>query len=499
LIRCRPDEVGVDSPALLSGIDDLVADRFELHSVMVAKAGNVICEKWWWPAGPDRPHGLQSATKSFVASAVGLAVAEGAIGLDTRVADVLCDDLPREIGDKLARVKVADLLTMRGGNAAGISGATSRKAIGSLVRAFLAEPLAHEPGTAFTYSSASSHLLSAVVQRATGEKVADYLRPRLFEPIGIAAATWDEDPQGISTGGSGLRITSEELLRFGLLHLADGTWNGKQILPPGWVADASYRHVAAAHPGVWDGERFVSPPADLRSERTGYGYHFWVGADGSYWAYGAFGQLCIIDPTSASVVVVTAGVDTRMTGFPDAVRDRLLPVLRSETGGRPYRGQDAWQLEAAQPPADEPAREPQRDLGGRFATGANEQGIRAVVVAISGEGVLVVVDHERGEQPIFAPWSGWAESLTSVYGEDLHHSYKFTDEPVVSHARWADPTAIELSWWFPETAFRDTVELRVHGDVLSLDRRTNANSGPLQLPTLVAYRESPSAPNITSS
>jgi len=488
LARCGPEEVGVDAAALLSGIDTL-AGRFDLHSIMVAKAGRVICEKWWWPAGPARPHGLHSATKSFVATAVGLAVAEGVLRLDTRIVDVLNHHLPAQVSERLARVTVADLLTMRGGNAAGISGATTRKSVDSLIRAFLAEPVVHEPGTVFTYSSASSHLLSAVVQQASGDKVSAYLRPRLFEPVGLGLPAWDEDREGICTGGNGLRTTTESLLRFGLLHLADGVWNGQRVLPEGWVAQASHPHVRDAHAGVWDGERLVKPTSGEDTERSGYGYQFWVDPDGSYSAQGVFGQICLVDPASDCVVVTTAGIDSRKNGFNDAIRHDVLSVLREPGRGRPRVDQETWQLEAARPPADRPGRhsEQQGIVDGRFVAEPNDQGVHAVTVTTSAEGVVVAVDHERGEQAIYSPWSGWAESRTSMYGEDLHHSYQFTDEPVVAHARWAGPTEIELSWWFPETAFRDTVRLAFHGNRLAVDRSTNANSGSLSLPTLVAH------------
>lgn len=163
-------------------------------------------------------------------------------------------------------------------------------------------------------------------------------------------------------------------------------------------------------------------------------------------------------------------------------------MLRAAPNGRAHHGQEKWQRDAAQPPPDAPGRKPRRNVDGRFVAEPNDQGVRCVVVSTSADGVLLVVDHERGEQAIRSPWSGWSEGRTSMYGEDLHHSYRFSDEPVVSHARWADPTTIEVSWWFPETAFRDTVRLAFHDDTLTLDRRTNANSGPLSLPRLVARR-----------
>jgi len=489
LERCHPDDTGVDAEALTAFFDGIVARGYTLDSVMVAKAGRVLLEKWWWPAAPQTPHTLHSATKSLVGSAVGLAVAEGALTLQDKVVDLFPDALPTRVGDNLSRMTILDLLTMRSGNASGLSGATYRKSTGSLVRAFLAEPVPHEPGSVFTYSSASSHLLSVAVQRATGQRVADYLAPRLFEPLGIRSAQWDRDPEGISTGGNGLRMTTEDLLAFGMLHLADGLWHGRRVLPVGWVAEASRMHVSSADPGSWDGKRLVKPAASAEDRESGYGYQFWVAGDGSYSAQGVFGQVCLVHPAGDFVVAVTSSFsDQEHPGLVEALRTGLVPILAGDSPAGVRHDLDQWQHDAVDPPDDLPGAEPAGDVLGRYLPADDTQGVRWVEVTTDQEGVLVTAEDSRGVHSIRAAWRGWHPGRTGMYGDDLHHSYRFDDEPVLAHARWADPHTLDLRWLFPETPFRDTVELRFSGDDLVLDRRTNANSGPTRLPSLHGVR-----------
>jgi len=288
LPRSAPEAQGVSSRAVAAMLDAIDG---ELHSFMVVRHGYVIAEGWAAPYSSDRPHLVYSVSKSVTATAVGYARAEGLLDLDDLVLDHFCDLAPVDPSANLRRMRLRHLLTMTTGHAEG----ASERAYGQpdWARAILAEPVEHEPGTHFAYNTAATYLLSSVVQRVSGLRVLDYLRPRLLEPLGIEGATFEQSVQGIDDGGSGMSVTTEDLALFGQLYLRGGVWEGRQVLPVGWAAEATARRV----------------PIGVREESawsTGYGYQFWRGSHGDYRAYGAFGQYCIVVP-DLDLVVATTG------------------------------------------------------------------------------------------------------------------------------------------------------------------------------------------------
>src|SRR5262249_15164444 len=152
---------------------------------------------WWTPYAPELRHTMYSMSKSFTSTAVGLAVAEGRLSVDDKVVSFFPDDLPAQVSDELASLRVKDMLSM----AVGHEPDTTRTIVKeeNWVRACLAQPCKHAPGSVFLYNSAGTYMCSAIVQKLTGQKIVDYLTPRLFEPLGIRGMTWETCPRGINT------------------------------------------------------------------------------------------------------------------------------------------------------------------------------------------------------------------------------------------------------------------------------------------------------------
>src|SRR5262249_18720613 len=237
------------------------------------------------------PHSLFSLSKSFTATAVGLAIAEGKLSLDDDVLRYFPDDAPESTSKNLKSMRVRGLLRMSTGHQA----EPGRPRAKPWTRTFLAQPVPHKPGTHFLYNTSATYMLSAIVQKATGTTVLDYLRPRLFDPLGIENPTWETSPQGITVGGSGLSIRTEDIARFGLLYLQRGTWNGKQVVPAAWVEAATACQTANG--------------SDPRSDwDQGYGYQFWRCRNHAFRGDGAFGQFCIVVPEQDAVIAITSGV-----------------------------------------------------------------------------------------------------------------------------------------------------------------------------------------------
>jgi CubicO group peptidase (beta-lactamase class C family) len=292
LPRSTPEQQGLPSQAVVNFVA-AVSKINTLHSFMILRHGHVVAEAWWKPETPDKPHVLWSLSKSFNATAVGLAIEEGKVSLDDPVLKFFPDLAPPNPSENLKAMTVRDLLTMTCGHDVEPKIADNAPT----VKQFLAHPVPHKPGTHFLYNTFGSYVLSAIVTKTTGKTSLDYLKPRLFEPLGIDDPRWDASPEGSSLGGYGLYLRTEDLAKFGQLYLQKGKWNGKQLLPEKWVEQATSKQVPNdqgphGHIGIdW---------------RQGYGFQFWRCTHNAFRGDGKDGQLCIVIPDKDAVIAVTA-------------------------------------------------------------------------------------------------------------------------------------------------------------------------------------------------
>ena len=300
------------------------ADSMDIHSVMIVRDGSVIYSHWQSAGADSVPHVLHSVSKTFTATAVGLAIADGKMALTDKIVDYFPDKLPADVSDNLKAMTVRDLLTMSCGHDVEPSFRNPQQ---DWVSAFLAHPVVHEPGKFYLYNSLGTYMLSAIVQKVTGEKVVDYLTPRLFEPLHINKPKWEESPQGINAGGWGLYLKTEDLAKMGQLLLQKGEWNGKQLIPAEWVAEMSKKQVESVNPGT----RLEDAAAKGMTVETsdwmqGYGYQMWRCRPGCFRADGARGQYIIVVPDKNSVIAITSDVGD-LQGELNLVWNRILPIL----------------------------------------------------------------------------------------------------------------------------------------------------------------------------
>lgn len=311
LPRSSPESQGVSSAGIRSFIEAANLQIDTLHSIMIVRHGHVVAEGWWKPESADKPHVLHSLSKSFTSTAVGLAVAEGKLSIDDPVLKFFPDEAPAEPSNNLKAMRVRDLLTMSTGHQT----EPSFNAETPWVKTFLMHPVPHKPGAHFQYNSPATHMCGAIVQKVTGQTVLEYLKPRLFEPLGIENPEWGVSPQGITVSGWGLHIRTEDIAKFGQLYLQKGKWNGQQLIRAGWIDQATARQVSNG-----------SDPA--RDWDQGYGFQFWRCRHGAYRGDGAFGQFCIVLPEQDAVIAITA--DTKdMQAELNVVWDKLLPAFQS--------------------------------------------------------------------------------------------------------------------------------------------------------------------------
>ncbi len=315
LTRSTPEAEGVSSEAIIKFLDAVAESKHELHSFMVLRHGKVVSEGWWKPYAPDLKHTMYSVSKSFTATAIGFAVAEKKISVEDKVTSFFPQDLPAEISPNLEELRVKHLLSMTVGQKPDPSGPVGMSE--NWVRTFLNTPIVNKPGSEFLYNSAGTYMLSAIVQKVTGQKVIDYLQPRLFGPLGIQGIDWETDPRGINVGGWGLRLKTEDMAKFGQLFLQKGNWNGKQIIPTSWIEEATSAKILQ-DPKASQGRK------DSSDWLQGYCYQMWRSRNNSYRGDGAYGQFILVLPEKDAVVIITSE-STNLQSELNLVWQYLLP------------------------------------------------------------------------------------------------------------------------------------------------------------------------------
>lgn len=317
LPRSTPKAEKVSSQWILDFIDEVESSIHEVHSIMVLRHGKVIAEGWWGPYKPELKHTMYSVSKSFTATAIGFAVAEKKLKVTDKVISFFPGSLPKTISPNLAKLEIKDLLTMSVGHEKSFNQEIFTTE--NWVEAFLNMPIANEPGTKFLYNTPASYMMSAIIQKVTGQTLLDYLEPRLLKPLGITGLDWETDLQGIQTGGWGIRVKTEDMAKFGQLFLQKGKWEGKQILPESWIEEASTLRILQ--------EPDASPEKMASNDWIqGYAYQMWRSRHNSYRADGAFGQYILILPEKDAVIILTSETND-LQGLLDLVWENLLPAF----------------------------------------------------------------------------------------------------------------------------------------------------------------------------
>ena len=266
-------------------------------------------------ARAEDSHTLYSASKTFTALAVGCAIDENLLRLDDRVMTFFPDKRTHRVSDNMADMTVRDLLMM----ASGVKPDwTMRNNSMDWVKDWLAKSVDDKPGSLFQYDSMCTFMLSAIVQRVTGCTMLEYLQKKLFAPMHITVADWETSPDGINTGGWGLRVQAETMAKLGLLLLNKGNWNGEQLVSANYVTDACSRLI--------DGGAKETVPATDGNQ--GYGYQVWQSKwPGSFRADGAMGQYTVVVPQEDLVVVI---LGMKLYGHEElaCIWNQLMPGLK---------------------------------------------------------------------------------------------------------------------------------------------------------------------------
>lgn len=288
-----PEQVGVSSAKIEEMIKDFKDSGIELHSLMLIRGGKVAFESWAEPYSPEIPHMVYSVSKSFTSAAVGFAVEEGLLSVDTKVIDIFPEY--RNPKDKnLEKLSVHHLLSMQSGKSVSVF---SDKSKNRWLEDFINAPWGFAPGDGhWEYISENQYVLCAMLKKVTGMSVTEYLTPRLFEPLGIDVPFWEHDINGIEAGGWGLFLKTEDIAKFMLCLHHNGVYAGRQVIPENWVRLAT--KVQA------DNSVKNSGP----DGQCGYGYCFWrCGGVNGYRADGMFSQFGIVAQDYDALLIMNAG------------------------------------------------------------------------------------------------------------------------------------------------------------------------------------------------
>jgi CubicO group peptidase (beta-lactamase class C family) len=439
------EETGLNRVVLNDLFRALERSPAELRGLVLVRHGKVAAKRFWAPYGEQDPVWVYSLSKSFCSTAVGFAVQEGLLRTDERVLSFFPEYDSAAADENCRAMRVRDLLTMRTGHELDTTAAVIQAP--DWAEAFFKLPVKYQPGTHFVYNSGASYMLSAIVQKRCGLPIAEYLKPRLFDPLGFGPVFWDRSPQGVNTGGWGFMAALEDIAKFGLLYLNRGRLRGKQILNESWVDEASLPHADNSITGG---------PADWS---RGYGYQFWRSRYG-FRGDGAFGQYCLILPEFDAVLVLC--LETENLQEPLDLVWTYLPLAFSTAGAETERGLKNKKFRLA------------GKNGGFDSAGLSFYPDR-LSLALTGGGETVKLEAGRFD---------WLESETSFPLEGCSSFPRFSlaggAEKVSTVFFWRDGETLEIRLVYRNSPHRELITVKVRGDSLDILYAPNAavrNSG----------------------
>ncbi|HWA27261.1 MAG TPA: serine hydrolase [Lacunisphaera sp.] len=462
LPRATPESQGIASSGIEALIDEADAKQFGVHGIMILRHGKVVAEGWWTPYSAEETHTLFSLSKSFTSTAIGLLQSEGRLNIHDKLVSFFPEDVPADASDNLKNMRLRDLLMMSTGQQKeDVDQINMNAADKSGTKQFLAAPVKQKPGTLFYYNSPATNMLSATVQKVTGQTLRDYLMPRIFEPLGIADPEWRVLPQGFNDGAGGLALRTEDVAKFGQLLLQRGEWNGRRLVPADWIDLATSRQASngSAPDGDWD---------------QGYGFQFWRCVPGFYRGDGAFGQFCIVMPQYDTVVAINSGTSD-MGGVMKMVWSKLLPELRA--AAIPENPEAQAKLRArlgglSIPVPAGAAASPlaARSFGRTFTFEKNDANLETVSLTAAADGAVTLKARRNGED----------QSIVAGNGKWVRGTFPFqpgTNQPVAASGAWTSDDTFTVKLAQYRTPFIMNLQFKFSGDQVTVEQKMNVGFG----------------------
>jgi hypothetical protein len=405
-----------------------------------------------------------SVSKSFTSTAIGLAISEGRLSLDDPILSFFPSYVTPEIRDNMGSLQVRHLLSMSTGHAEDTFLPMVESPDGDWVRTFLGLPITYPPRTHFLYNTGASFMLSAILQSLTGQTLLEYLQPRLFQPLGIAKPMWESNKSGINLGGTGLRLRTMDLAKFGQLYLQRGVWNGQRIVPEEWIEEATKAQVS-------NGD---NPDSDWNQ---GYGFQFWRSRHNSYRADGAFGQFCIVMPEYNTILALTSGTYD-MQSILNAVWEYILPGMNAEPLSESSSATQVLKerlAHMAMPLPEALAVEP--SIAARISKRTiqlepNALHVNEIAFTFDKDMFTCTVrDDEAAQHIISCGRTDWILGESSLWHDEE------LPVPIAAHGGWTDDHTFVMTWQYIETPFRRIITVDFSTDKVEVSIRPDLSFG----------------------
>lgn len=373
-----PESVGLSSAVLRDILSDFHTTDNDFHSMLVMRHGKLVFEHYFDPYHAEDPHSMYSVSKTIAAMCIGIAQGKGMLNINDRVVSFFPDVEIANPSPNLLAMTLRDLLIMATGQAVDAYAPMVASPDGDWVKAFLNLPVEYEPGTRFLYNTGATYMLSAVLTRLTGRPLIDLANEWIFDHIGVKGAYWKTCPKGISQGGTGLYLRPRDMLRFGQLLMADGAWEGKQLIPADFVQEAQQWHI--------DSRKSAGVPQHHQAAR-GYCYQMWRCSYNAFRADGMGGQYIVMVPEKDLIVVITSSL--LVAGYAlDTIGDKILTALSDDPlPENPAAAADLAALSGRLhklPRAARPEAADTYPAGTRFEFGESQLGLTALTLRKDG-------------------------------------------------------------------------------------------------------------------
>jgi CubicO group peptidase (beta-lactamase class C family) len=325
-----PNQQGLNDSLINSALT--VAESYDfIHCLLIVRNGFLVAEKYYRGHQPEDSYNVKSVSKSFISALVGIALREGYLdSLNQKMIDFFPEYNTPSLDPRTKQITIRHLISMRAGfdNLIEDYDVNWQHWINSSdwIKYAIELPMEYTPGTRFAYITAETHLVSAILTKATGMSTMAFANKYLFYPLKISVKRWDKDPQGYYIGGMDMYFTPRDMARFGLLYLKDGIIDGQQIVPFEWVQES--RQYYSTLSGTWG-----------RLNEMGYGYFWWLGKINNYFTFFALGyggQYVMVFPALEMIVVTTSDhwyykdvADAHERVIQEITADYILPAVEN--------------------------------------------------------------------------------------------------------------------------------------------------------------------------
>ena len=317
-----PESQGIQSDDLTRMVEYIEENNLAIHSIIIYRDGTIPFEMYFDPYSKQLAHNLKSTSKGVISALVGVALHEGYIeSLDESVLSFFPEYEFRD--PKLAEITIRDLLTMASGlkwNENGLNSMYTFFVSKRIIPRVLKLPVVADTGSTFNYNTGLTHLLSAIISRASGMSTLAFAEKYLFKPLDIQNVHWDQDRDGVYIGGSELFMTPRAMTKFGVMYLQNGMYADRQVVPEEWVRESTSTQIEGSFHGA---------PVQ-------YGYLWWLDVGNQLFTYlddedaflamGSHGQRIFIHPDLNMVVVITADQEDE-SQCDILIRDFIMPDL----------------------------------------------------------------------------------------------------------------------------------------------------------------------------